>query len=471
MSIRHLMRGSFFAAMVVNVVACNMSDEGARAQQSDSGARDSKGPPPAAQQAPAPVAHAAGYNRQIDDNAARMLKEGRDIFRYDTFGSEDFWGGKLRLHEALAGEKLGGVGKGVSPKAALELGLKVDAEAIPADLAAKIKAGQVDLDDPATTAALLKLNAVVGVTGFFDGEKLKSIGIQCAMCHSTVDDSFMPGIGKRLDGWGNRDLNIGAIVATAPNLQPFVDLLGVDEATVKKVLNSWGPGRYDAELNMDGKAMRPDGKSAATMMPSAFGLAGVNEHTWTGGWGTVTYWNAYVANTQMYGKGTFLDARLNNAQQYPVAAKAKWGQKRDNPDLITAKLPALHFYQLAMPKPQAPEGSFDSEAASRGKTVFSGAAKCASCHVPPIFTEPGYSLHTAQEMGIDDFQANRGPERGYVTTPLRALFDTKKIHKGGFYHDGRFPTLADVVDHYERHLKLGLTEKQKADLIEYLKSI
>jgi hypothetical protein len=430
----------------------------------------------AIQQTPAkgrnsPAAH-QNYDEQIQANATRMLEEGKHTFRFDTFGSEDFWGGKLRLHESLAGEKLGGVGNGVSPKAALGLGLKVDAEALPAELVAQIKAGKVDLDDPATTAALLKLNAVVGLTGFFNPEGgLRSIGIQCALCHSTVDDSFSPGIGKRLDGWGNRDLNIGAIVATAPNLQPFVDLLGVDEATVKKVLNSWGPGRYDAELNMDGKAMRPDGKNAATMMPSAFGLAGVNQHTWTGGWGTVTYWNAYVANTQMYGKGTFIDSRLENAEQYPIAAKAGWGHKRDEVDLITAKLPALHFYQLAMPVPKAPEGSFNTEAASRGQALFNGAAKCSTCHVPPIFTEPGHNLHTAEEIGIDDFQANRGPERRYVTTPLRALFDTQKIHKGGFYHDGRFATLADVVDHYNKHLKLSLTDKQKADLIEYLKSI
>ncbi len=416
----------------------------------------------------------ANYNNdeQIQNNAKRMLEEGAKIFRFDTFGSEDFWGGKLRLHESLAGEKLGGVGNGVSPNAALGLGLKVDAEALPADLVAQITAGKVDLDDPATTAALLKLNAVVGVTGFFNAEgRLRSLGIQCALCHSTVDDSFAPGIGKRLDGWGNRDLNIGAIVATAPNLTPFSELLGVDVETVKTVLNSWGSGRYDAELNMDGKAMRPDGKPAATMMPSAFGLAGVNDHTWTGGWGTVTYWNAYVANTQMHGKGTFLDARLDNAEQYPVAAKAKWGQKRDTPDLITAKLPALHFYQLAMPSPKAPPGSFDAAAATRGQTIFNGSAKCATCHVPPIFTEPGYNLHKAEEIGIDDFQANRGPGRRYVTTPLRALFDTQKIHKGGFYHDGRFATLQEVVAHYNGFLKLGLSDKQKSDLIEYLKSI
>ena len=403
------------------------------------------------------------YDEQIQANARRMLEEGKRIFRFDTFGSEEFWGGKLRLHESIAG---------VGPKAALGLGLKVDAEALPAQLVAQMKAGKVDLDSPATTAALLKLNAVVGVTGFFNPDgKLRSIGIQCAICHSTVDDSFAPGIGKRLDGWGNRDLNIGAIVATAPNLQPFSDLLGVDVATVKTVLNSWGPGRYDAELNMDGKAARPDGKPAATMMPSAFGLAGVNQHTWTGGWGTVTYWNAYVANTQMYGQGTFIDSRLDNAKQYPVAAKAGWGRKRDPKDLITAKLPALHFYQLAMPVPKAPAGSYDRGAAERGKMLFNGTAKCATCHVPPIFTEPGHNLHTAEEIGIDSFQADRGPERRYVTTPLRALFDTVKIHKGGFYHDGRFATLADVVQHYNGFLKLNLSDQQKKELIEYLKSI
>ncbi len=419
-----------------------------------------------------PVATEGSFDARINQNAQRMLDEGRRIFRFDTFGSEDFWGGKLRLHEAIVGQKLGGVGPGVSPKMALSLGLKVDSEALPLDLVASIKAGKVDMDDPASTVALLKANAVVGVTAFLNPDgSAKSIGIQCAICHSTVDDSFVPGIGRRLDGWGNRDLNIGAIVAIAPNLQPFSDLLGVDVPTVKAVLNSWGPGRYDAELNMDGKAKRPDGKSAATMMPSAFGLAGVNQHTWTGGWGTVTYWNAYVANTQMYGQGTFIDSRLNNAKQYPVAAKAGWGRKRDATDLITAKLPALHFYQLAMPAPKAPAGSYNADAAKRGEAVFSGTARCSTCHVPPIFTEPGHNLHKASEIGIDSFQADRGPERSYVTTPLRALFDTEKIHKGGFYHDGRFASLADVVEHYDRFLKLRLSPEQKRDLIEYLKSI
>ena len=426
--------------------------------------------PPARQ-----VSHAPNYDQQIEQYARQMIEDGRQIFRFDTFGSEAFWGDQIRLHESLAGENLGGVGPGVSPNAALKLGLKVDAEAIPADLAAKIKAGQVNLDDPATTAELLKLNAVVGVTGFFEGDHLRTVGIQCALCHSTVDDSFAPGIGKRLDGWANRDLDIGAIVATAPNLEPFSELLGVDVPTVKQVLTSWGPGRYDAELNMDGKAKRPDGETAATLIPSAFGLAGVNHHTWTGGWGTVTYWNAYVANTQMHGKGTFIDPRLDDEDQFPVAAKARWGQKRDEQDLITAKLPALHFYQLAMPAPKAPEGSYSTEMAARGKLLFNdlnaGGANCAKCHVPPIFTEPGHNLHTAKEIGIDDFQAQRGPARSYVTTPLRALFDSKKIHKHGFYHDGRFATLEDVVEHYDLHFNLELSDQDKTDLIEYLKSI
>ena len=419
-----------------------------------------------------PSTVAAGFDAEINQHARRMIEEGRKIFRYDTFGSEDFWGGKLRLHEAIVGQKLGGVGAGVSPKTALSLGLKVDSEALPADLVAAIKAGKVDMEDPASTVALLKANAVLGVTAFLNPDgSARSIGIQCSLCHSTVDDSFAPGIGKRLDGWGNRDLNVGAIVATAPNLQPFQDLLGVDAAAVRAVLTSWGPGRYDAELNMDGKTKAPNGKSAATMMPSAFGLAGVNQHTWTGGWGTVSYWNAYVANTQMYGRGTFIDSRLDDKKRYPIAAKAGWGRKRDPVDMITAKLPALHFYQLALPTPKPPAGSFDAAVAKRGEALFTSSARCSTCHVPPIFTEPGYNLHTAEEIGIDAFQAERGPDRRYVTTPLRALFDTQKIHKGGFYHDGRFATLEAVVDHYDHHFKLKLSPTQKRELIEYLKSI
>jgi hypothetical protein len=246
----------------------------------------------------------AKLDPSVRENADRMLAEGMRTFRFDTFGSEEFWGGAVK--------KLGGVGPGLAPKKALELGLKVDATAVPKPMADLIKAGKANLDDPAVTLALLKANAVVGITGFFnqDGKSLKSVGIQCALCHSTVDDSFAPGIGVRLDGWPNRDLDIGAIVATAPDLSPFVKMLEVDEATVRKVLTSWGPGKFDAELNLDGKAFRPDGKPAATLNPPAFGLAGVNNHTWTGAWGTVTYWNAYVANLEMHGKGNFFDPGL-----------------------------------------------------------------------------------------------------------------------------------------------------------------
>ncbi|HKF21699.1 MAG TPA: hypothetical protein VKE93_09025 [Candidatus Angelobacter sp.] len=406
-------------------------------------------------------------DQNITNNAKDMLQQGRQIFRFDTFGDEAFWGDTLHLHQAIEGERLGGVGPGVSPKTALAVGLKVDADALPADLVAQIKAGKVNLDDPATTLALLKLNSVVGVTGFFDQQgKLKSIGIQCALCHSTVDDSFTKGIGHRLDGWANRDLNVGAIVSLAPNLQPVADLLGVDGPTVKKVLASWGPGKYDAELDVDGKAFRPDGKPAATLLPAAFGLAGVNLHTYTG-WGSVPYWNAYVANTQMHGKGRFFDPRLATAQ-FPVAVKAGFGDVRNQPDLITSKLAALQFYQLAIPSPKPPEGSFDKDAAAAGKDLFNGKAGCATCHTPPLYTEPGWAMHTAQEMGIDDFQSSRSPDKRYRTTPLRGLWSHQK---GGFYHDGRFATLDAVVDHYDQLKNLGLSEQEKKQLVEFLKSL
>ena len=258
----------------------------------------------------------------IMDNAERMLSEGRATFRFETFGDEAFWGDTIKLHQALAGDKLGGVGPGVSPKTALSVGLKVDVDALPQSIITGLKQGQVNLDDPATTLALLNLKAVVGVTGIFDtGGNLNSMGIQCAFCHSTVDDSFAPGIGHRLDGWPNRDLNVGAIVALAPDLSAVDSLLGADDATVRKVLNSWGPGKYDAQLFIDGKAYRPDGTSGATLIPPAYGLAGVNMGTSTG-YGSTTYWNAFVANLEMHGKGTFYDARLNDPSQFPIAAKA-----------------------------------------------------------------------------------------------------------------------------------------------------
>lgn len=419
------------------------------------------------------IASAANNVRQdFDTEAARkaqmMLEEGKKTFRYDTFGSEAFWGDTLQLHKAIAGEKNGGVGPGVSPKTALAVGLKVDVDALPAALKTEIAAGKVNLDDPATTIALLKLNAVVGVTAFTNPDgSVKSMGIQCAFCHSTVDDSFAPGIGKRRDGWPNRDLNVGAIVSLAPNLKPFTDLLGVDEATLKKVLATWGPGRYDAELDKDGKALRPDGKQAGTLIPPAFGLAGVNLATWTG-YGSVTYWNAYVGVTLMHGVGTFFDPRFNSKDQYPFSAKSGAGNTRGMPDRVTPKLAALHFYQLSLPAPKAPAGSYDEAAFERGKAIFNGDGKCATCHVPPLFTEPGYNLHTPEEMGIDAFQADRSPTHMYRTAPLAGLWTHQK---GGFFHDGRFGTLMDVVNHYNENLKLNLSEAQKKDLVEYLKGI
>jgi hypothetical protein len=393
---------------------------------------------------------------------------GQQTFRFDTFGDEAFWGDTLKLHEAIEGKALGGVGAGVSPKTALSVGLKVDSEALPASVVAGIKSGTVDLDDPATTLALLGLNAVVGVTGTLKPDKsLETIGIQCAFCHSTVDNSFAPGIGKRLDGWPNRDLNVGAIVSLCADLTPVATLLGVDEATVRAVLAGWGPGKYDAELFLDGKGFRPDGKTGATLIPAAFGLAGVNLHTYTG-WGSVPYWNAFVAVLEMHGQGNFSDTRLDNAVQFPVAAKNKSGHTHVNNDLVSAKLPGLQAYQLSILAPSAPDGSFDVAAAQRGGILFSGAAKCSGCHMEPLMTESGWNMHTAEEIGIDDFQASRSPDDHYRTTPLRGLWSHQE---GGFYHDGRFATLMDVLNHYDTTLTLGLSNSQKQDVVEYLKSL
>jgi len=407
-----------------------------------------------------------------------LISQGKQIFRFDTFGDQDFWGGQLQLHQAIEGEQFGGVGPGVSPATALAVGLKVDMQALPDSLQNKLRKGQINLNDPAVTLALLKLNAVVGLTGFFNSDgSLSSIGIQCALCHSTVDNSFAPGIGKRLDGWANRDLNVGAIVALSPDLSPFQNLLGVDRDTVITVLNSWGPGKFDAELVLDGKAFNPqqvtDGVvtgtnvSGATLIPPAFGLAGVNLHTWTG-WGSIPYWNAFVANLEMHGKGTFYDPRLNNAAQFPIAAANGFGDIHSSPDLITSKLPALHAYQLSLLAPLPPTGSFDVAAAGRGQALFNGKAQCASCHVPTLFTEPGWNLHTPAEIGIDTFQADRSPDLRYRTSPLKGLWTHTK---GGFYHDGRFATLVDVVNHYNTFFGLGLTDPEKSDLVEYLKSL
>ncbi|HET8540267.1 MAG TPA: hypothetical protein VFL83_10385 [Anaeromyxobacter sp.] len=411
---------------------------------------------------------AAGGAGDVAQAAKKAANEGRDVFRNDTFGSEAFWGGKLRLHQAIAGEAHGGVGPGVSPSTALAVGLKVDVEALPAPVKDALAKGQVDLDDPATTIALLGMDAVVGVKGFGDGNGgLKAVGITCALCHSTVDDSFAPGIGRRLDGWANRDLDVGTIISLAPDLSFFAELLGVTEETVRTVTRSWGPGKFDAQLILDGKAFRPDGKPAATLIPPAFGLAGVNLHTWTG-WGSVAQWNALVANLEMGGQGTFHDARLDDATKFPIAARNRLGHRVAEKDLITPKLPALHSFQLSLEPPRPPEGSFEPAAASRGRALFAGKADCARCHVPPVFSEPGWNMHTAQEIGIDDFQAQRSPDGRYRTAPLRGLWSHQR---GGFYHDGRFATLADVVGHYDRTFGLGLSDAERRDLVEYLKSL
>jgi hypothetical protein len=415
-----------------------------------------------------PESSAPPRSSDAERDGLRLIREGRQVFRHDTFGDESFWGDALQLHRALAGAKLGGVGPGVSPKTALDVGLKVDMEALPAALVQQMKEKKVNLDDPATTAELLKLNAVVGVKGFFSASgALQSVGITCALCHSTVDNAFAPGIGRRLDGWPNRDLDVGKIISLAPDLKPLTDRLGIGESDLKKVLLAWGPGKYDAEVMHDGKGLRPDGKTAATLLPPAFGLAGVNSHTYTG-WGSVTHWNAYVANTQMRGKGTFFDPRLNDPAKFPVGAKSKDWNIRNSPDLVTSKLAALHFYQLALVAPTPPEGSFDRAAAARGEKLFTGKATCANCHVPPLFTEPGWPMHRAEEIGIDDFQARRSPDERYRTTPLKGLWARSK---GGFYHDGRFATLPDVVRHYSNHFRLGLTSQEVNDLAEYLKSL
>jgi hypothetical protein len=397
-------------------------------------------------------------------SAVAEIKEGRRVFRYDTFGDEAFWGGTLRLHEAIVG---------ISPTTALELGLKIDVKALPRPLRRDLRNGRVDLKDPGVTLALVRLGAVVGVTGFFDdyGE-LESVGIQCALCHSDVDDSLAEGIGRRLDGWANRDLNVGAIIAAAPEGPAFfAELLGVSEETVRTVLKSWGPGKFDAELLIDGKALRPDGKPAATLIPPAFGLAGMNLHTWTG-WGGVPHWNAFVAVLEMGGQGTFYDPRLKDDTRFPIAAANGFDDVRPaegEDDLVTSKLPALHLYQLSLAAPEPPTGSFDAQAAERGEALFNGKADCVRCHVPPLYTEPGWNLHTPGEIGIDAFQAERSPDRGYRTSPLKGLWTHTK---GGFYHDGRFADLEQVIQHYEdAGLSPALSGAERSDLVEFLKSL
>jgi hypothetical protein len=430
------------------------------------------------------------WDNQIRGNTRTMMDQGRETFRYDTYGSEAFFGNTIGLHQAIEGSKFpGGVGPGVSPATALKVGLKVDADALPPAVVSAVQAGQVDLNDPAVTVTLLQLGAVVGVQGVFNNpndasQGLKAVGITCALCHSTVDNSFAPGIGHRLDGWANQDLNVGAIVALAPNLQPVADLLNnglppgqhVDVPTVQKVLNSWGPGRFDAELFMDGKAFGPGGSNASTLIPDAFGLTGVNAHTWTGDWGNVTYWNAFVSNLEMHGSpGTFFDPRLSDKKQFPVAAANGFNHVSAPPgvDRISPKLAALQFYQLSMPTPRPQAGQdFAQAAADRGRVIFDGKGQCATCHVPPMFTEPGWNLHTPTEIGLDDasgrFEAERSPNGMYRTSPLAGrLFKRTR----GYFHDGRFSSLLDVVNHFDKFLKLQLTDSEKSDLVEYLRSL
>lgn len=412
----------------------------------------------------APVNEAAKHG--VNENSPALLADGKAIFRFDTYGDEDFWSGLLHLDKAIAGASNGGYGPGVSPKTALSVGLKVDAEALPPAVVAGIQAGTISLDDPATTLALLKLNAVVGVKGNFSpAGNLQSIGITCASCHSTVDNSFATGIGKRLDGWPNRDLNVGAIISLTDNAQPIANLLHVDEPTLRNVLGAWGPGKFAAVLFMDGKALKPDGSVAANLIPAAFGLKGVNLATYTG-WGDISYWNAFVANLEMHGKGTFRDPRLNNPLQYPIAVENGFYNVVNNPDLITSKLPALRAYQHSLAAPKPPAGSFNATAAAKGKNLFLAKAGCVNCHALPLLTDN--SLRTGAEIGIDDFEAMRSPTGKYRTPPLGGLFARSK---GGFYHDGRFATYLDVVNHYNSRFALQLTPAEKADLVEYLKSL
>ncbi len=363
----------------------------------------------------------------------QLVAEGRDIFRFDTFGDEVYWTDTLRMHEVIEG--------GVSPATALAVGLKVDADALPDAVKQAIAAGQVDLNAPATTVTLLKLNAVLGVKGTVQSvagqDRLTRVGITCALCHSTVDNSFAPGIGKRLDGHPNRDLNVGAIVALSP-------AVGAD---LKAILNGWGPGRYDPRINQDGL-------NTPIVLPPAFGLRRVAMETFTAE-GPVSYWNAYVAVTQMHGQGNFSDPRLGISVTR-------------SPDLVTSKLPALAEYQFSLEAPAPPAGSFDVAAAARGRLVFNGAGRCSSCHNPETeFTDVNAGiLHAPSETGMSAAYAQRTSQKLYRTTPLKGLWQHPP-----YFHDGSAADVAAVVEHYNGVLALGLTTQQKSDLVQYLKSL
>jgi processive rubber oxygenase RoxA-like protein len=362
-------------------------------------------------------------------DAGRPADDGRWIFRFDTFGDEQFWTGTLRMHEVIA--------SAVSPVAALGVGLKVDAAAVPGGFLATH-----DLNDPATTVELIRLDAVVGVRGQVSAGRLESVGVTCALCHSTVDDAVAPGIGRRLDGWPNRDLDPGAIIALSPAL--------TDEQ--KAVYNSWGPGKFDPRFNHDGINL-------PVVIPPAYGLKGVGFETFTGD-GPISYWNAYVAVTEMGGHGSFEDPRLGiHVEQ--------------TPDLVTPKLPALLRYQLSLETPPPPAGSYAGPAARRGRALFKGKARCETCHEGRARTDvlSGRDrdvplLHDPSETGMEPVYASRSATKRYRTTPLRGLWQHPP-----YFHDGSAPDLAAVVDHYDRFFGLGLSGEEKRDLVEFLKSL
>ncbi len=395
------------------------------------------------------------------------VEEGKEIFRFDTFGDESFWTDVLSLDKATLGDANGGFGPGLSPKTALSLGLKVDAEALPQAVVDGISNGSIDLDDPMTTVALLNLNSVVGVKGNFDLDgNLVSMGITCALCHSTVDDSFAPGIGKRKDGWPNTDLNVGNILGFVKN-EALADILKVDVPTFNSVVNNWGPGRFAPVLLLDGKVTKPNGDLATVVIPPAYGLQGIEKETYTG-WGEVSYWNRFIGVLDMGGKGNFSDPRLNDPDKFPLAVERGVYDVRSSEELIDdAKLEALFAYQQSLLAPQPDPDSYDEAMAIRGQALFSGKANCTSCHAGPAFADN--ILHSPEEIGIDDFEAERSPTGMYRTPPLRGMF--VKSMGQGFYHDGRFASLDEVVTHYNNHFNLQLTVEEQQDLVEYLKAL
>jgi mono/diheme cytochrome c family protein len=367
---------------------------------------------------------------------AALIDQGQQIFRSDTFGDEAQWTDKLRMHEVIE--------SALDPVTALSVGLKVDAEALPAAVVEGIKNGSVDLASPATTVALIKLGAVIGLNGTVETvggvDRLTRVGVTCALCHSTVDDSFTKGIGKRLDGWANRDLNPGAIIALSPVL----------EAATKAVYNSWGKGRYDPRFNVDGK-------SKPVVIPPAFGLDGIDRITFTGDGNDIAYWNRYVAVTQMGGLGDMVEPRLNLSITHGTV------------DLVSSKLPALQAYQRSLRAPSPPSATFDAQAALRGKLVFDGAGKCASCHTGSTFTDANATLHPpADSMAEPETPsyASRSATKEYRTSPLRGLWQ-----HAPYFHDGSAATTEQVARTYNARRALGLTEQEILDLAQYLKSI